>query len=225
MSRIVSVDPIHLRIPFQDGSAGIGLFPERWNTLDILLVRVSTDDGLVGWGEGFGYSCAEATAAKVRRGVAPLLVGQDPSDIPALNRMIQRRMVLPGRFGISTFALSGADIALWDLAGKRAGSPVAGLIGGRTRGQVPAYASLVRYGNAEAVARFAARAEQEGYPIIKLHEITLPEIRAARTALCATCSPPTPPPGCPTPRCCATASPCCAVNRLPSSRTRSSTAG
>ncbi|MGC9450200.1 MAG: mandelate racemase/muconate lactonizing enzyme family protein [Oceanipulchritudo sp.] len=183
MSRITAVEPIHLQIPFQDGSEGIGLFPERWDTLDILLVRIETGDGLVGWGEGFGYSCAEATAAMVRRGVAPLLIGEDARDIAGLNRKVQQRMVLPGRFGISTFALSGADIALWDLAGKREGVSASRLIGERRQERVAAYASLVRYGNTEAVGRFATRAEAEGYPVIKLHEVTMPEIRSARAAL------------------------------------------
>ena len=59
---IVAIEPIVLRIPFEDGGSGRGLMPTRWNGLDIMLLRVETQSGLVGWGEGFGYLCQHATA-------------------------------------------------------------------------------------------------------------------------------------------------------------------
>ena len=188
MSVVTSVEPIALRIPFSDGSSGAGLFPSAWNEFDIVLVRIETDDGLVGWGEGFGYFCFDATCAMIRRWVAPILIGQVAGDPQALSETMQRKMVLPGRYGISTFALSGADIALWDLAGKRAGASLAELLGGRQREQIPAYASLVRYGDADLVARFCDKAQADDYPAIKLHEITMPEIRRARQHLDASTS-------------------------------------
>lgn len=181
--KIKDVQPLILRIPFRDGGAGAGLFPSTWNQLEIVLVRIEADNGLVGWGEGFGYFCAEATAAMVRRGVAPLLVGREIGDLVALNEELQRRMVLPGRYGISTFAISGADIALWDLLGKAEGVPVSTLLGPSLRQTVTAYASLVRYGGVEAVTRHTTRALQDGFREVKLHEITLPEIHAGRAAL------------------------------------------
>ncbi len=183
MSTITAVDPIVVRIPFTDGSPKTGLFPTAWTHLDIVLVRVQTDDGLVGWGEGFGYFCFDATAAMIRRSVAPILVGRDACDPRALGEEIQRKMVLPGRYGISTFALSGVDIALWDLAAKREGVSLARLLGGRAREEVDAYASLVRYGSEDLVARFCEEAQREGYASVKLHEITMPEIRRARAHL------------------------------------------
>jgi L-alanine-DL-glutamate epimerase-like enolase superfamily enzyme len=81
-----------------------------------------------------------------------------------------------------TFALSGIDIALWDIAAKAAGKPLHALLGGARRGRVPAYASLLRYGDPALVARNTAEAISRGYRRIKLHEVDLACIRAAREA-------------------------------------------
>ncbi|MBN9261221.1 MAG: mandelate racemase/muconate lactonizing enzyme family protein, partial [Hyphomicrobium sp.] len=104
MSRITSVEPIVLKIPFSDGSSGVGLMPTKWTSLEIVLVKVVTDDGLVGWGEAFGYFCANAVAAAVRDMVAPVVVGQEADDPAALNLARQRRLHLHGRYGITIFA-------------------------------------------------------------------------------------------------------------------------
>src|SRR3954451_2111459 len=182
--KITAVDPIVLRIPFQDGGTGLGMTPQRWAVLDTVLVRIETDTGLVGWGEAFGYFCHRAVAAAVTDLVAPSLIGRDPSDPAALNLELQRKLALFGRYGITIFALSGADIALWDLKAKAADIDLATLLTGRrVRESVQAYASLVRYGTADLVARFSAQAASEGYRSIKLHEITMPEIRAGRGAI------------------------------------------
>src|SRR4051794_31267883 len=111
--KITAVDPIVLRIPFQDGGTGLGMTPQRWAVLDTVLVRIETDTGLVGWGEAFGYFCHRAVAAAVTDLAAPSLIGRDPSDPAALNLELQRKLALFGRYGITIFALS--DIALWDL--------------------------------------------------------------------------------------------------------------
>lgn len=180
MSRITSVEPIVLKIPFSDGSTGVGLMPIKWTNLEIVLVKVTTDDGLVGWGEAFGYFCAASVAASVREMVAPVVVGQEADDPAAVNLALQRRLHLHGRYGITIFAISGLDIALWDLAGKRAGKSVAHLIGGRKRESIAAYASLMRYGDAGLVEKFSAQAAGEGYGDVKLHEIARETIGAGR---------------------------------------------
>jgi L-alanine-DL-glutamate epimerase-like enolase superfamily enzyme len=169
-----------LKIPFDDGSTGVGLMPTKWTSLEYVLVKVTTDDGLVGWGDAFAYFCAASVAAAVRDMVAPVVIGQEAGDPAALNLMLQRRLHLHGRYGITIFAISGLDIALWDLAGKRADKSVAHLIGGRKRDKVPAYASLMRYGDPGLVEKFAAKAAGEGYADIKLHEIARETIGAGR---------------------------------------------
>ena len=78
-----------------------------------------------------------------------MCVGRDPSQILALNDDLQRVLHGVGRNGPTIYALSGIDIALWDIAGKVAGLPLYRLLGGSPRADLPAYASLLRYGTAE----------------------------------------------------------------------------
>jgi L-alanine-DL-glutamate epimerase-like enolase superfamily enzyme len=177
---ITTIEPIVLRIPFDDGGSGKGLTPRRWNNLDIVLVRVGTESGLVGWGEAFGYMCQNATAAALRDLVAPAAIGKDSEDPRSVNLAVQRALALFGRYGITIFALSGLDIALWDIAAKRAGVSLAHLLGGRRREAVPAYASLVRYGDPGRVEHFAAEAVGAGFQEVKLHEIAVDTIMAGR---------------------------------------------
>ena len=146
-------------------------------------MRVDTDAGLVGWGEAFSYSCRRAVAAAVRDMIAPIAVGRDTADIAGLHTEIQKRLHIFGRFGITAFALSGLDIALWDLAGKAAGKPLHALLGGAGRERLACYASLLRYADEALVARYCARALDEGYSAIKLHEVSEPVIAAARAAV------------------------------------------
>lgn len=181
--RITSVEPILLRIPFSDGSSGQGLMPTAWTSLDFALIKIETDKGLTGWGEAFGYFCHEAVAALVNRSMAPVLVGQEFTNPPAMTEYIQRKMVLQGRYGISSFALSGVDIALWDLAAKTEQVSLAELLGSRIRQAVPAYASLVRYGDSDNVIHHSQRALELGFDSIKLHEITMDEISTCRQTI------------------------------------------
>lgn len=176
--RIRTADIIPLRIPFSDGSAGVGLMPIRWTHLDVVLLRLETDDGVVGWGEGFGYFCRTTLVACLRDMATPHVVGAEIDDVPAFNRDLQRRLHLQGRYGINLFAISAIDMALWDIAAKTKGVSLAELIGGRRRETLPAYASLVRYGDAGQVRAFVEKAIAEGYSTIKLHEIALDAIEA-----------------------------------------------
>lgn len=178
--RIARAEAASVVIPFSDGGgAGAGLMPTRWDSLEIVLVRLEADDGTVGWGEAFAYSCRSATLAALRDMVFPLLVGAEVEEIGAFTRGLQQRLHIQGRFGIVLFAISGVDIALWDIAAKRRGLRLADLLG-LERERFPAYASLVRYGEPGLVEARARRAEAAGYPSVKLHEIVLPCIEAGR---------------------------------------------
>lgn len=181
--RIKSVDTVTLKIPFGDLYEGPRAKRRGWTEFDTLLVRVETDDGLVGWGEAFAYSCASAVRAAVTDMVAPLAVGRTVEDIPAFSRQLQKELHIWGRYGITIFALSGLDIALWDIAAKQAGKSLAAHLGGRRRDHVPAYASLVRYGGPQPVGIMAKRAVAEGYGDVKLHEVAYENIAAAREAV------------------------------------------
>src|SRR5258705_5600528 len=118
--------------------------------------------------------------------VAPLAVGCDvvPSaaDIAALGLMIQKRLHIFGRFGIQAYALSGLNIALWDIAGKATGAPLHRLLGGAKRQSIPCYASLLRYADPGLVTKYCERALGEGYTAIKLHEVADAAVAARRHA-------------------------------------------
>src|SRR5215468_3616782 len=149
-------------------------------SIDVLLVRVDTDQGVSGWGEAFGHRIVPATRAAIDTVLGPMCIGRDPTRIEAIHDDLQRLLHGIGRNGPTMYALSGIDIALWDIAGKVAGMPVYRLLGGSPRVELPAYASLLRYGTAEAVASSTQQALGRGYRLIKLHEITVPEVKAAR---------------------------------------------
>ncbi|MGJ7542366.1 mandelate racemase/muconate lactonizing enzyme family protein [Variovorax sp. LT1R16] len=181
--KISQIDVIEAVIPFDDGGSGMGITPGRWDSLEFVLVRVETDTGVVGWGECFAYSCRAAVATAARGMVAPLLQGRELAATPeALMLELQRRLHLFGRYGITMFAISGFDIALWDIASKAQGLPLHSLLGAARRSEMPAYASLVRYGDAALVRKYCHEAVAQGYRYIKLHEIEPDIIRAGRAA-------------------------------------------
>lgn len=193
--KIIGIEAVPFSIPCKYGAEGWSLGSGGWKALDFCLVRVHTDAGLTGWGEAFSYSCRRAVAAAVEGMIAPLATGRelggdfgrdparDAAAIGALHAEIQKRLHIFGRFGITAFALSGLDIALWDLAGKAAGKPLSALLGGARRERFGCYASLLRYADAGLVARYCERAVGEGFPAVKLHEVSEPVIAAARAAV------------------------------------------
>lgn len=183
--KITRIEPTLVALPYDHGAPkpvrhGIG----TWATQPILLVRVDTDSGITGWGEAFGHASSPVTLAAISRIVADLAVGRDPRDVAALMFDLTRRTQSMARSGPVQFALSGLDIALWDIAGKVAGKPVWQLLGGTPgRGTVTAYASLFRLGTPELVGRVAAKAVERGYRHVKLHEHSREAVAAARAAI------------------------------------------
>lgn len=180
--QITEAEVIRLSVPFEDGGKGEGLFHKRWRSLDFVLLRLETDTGLVGWGEAFSYSCGKAVSSLTRSAIVPHLIGKDPRDPDPILRDLKQKLHITGRYGITMFCISGADIALWDLAAKAEGVSLAERIGGRKRSDVPAYASLVRYADDPLVGEKTALAVSQGYRMIKLHEIETGHIRAGRQA-------------------------------------------
>ena len=120
---IRSVDTVALTLPFEMGGPK-PMFGGKPRQMEMLLVRVETEDGLVGWGEAFGFAVWPSTRTALHTLVAPLAVGRDEADIAGIRDELTRKLHLLGRTGPVMFALSGLDIALWDLAGKRAGLPL-----------------------------------------------------------------------------------------------------
>src|SRR3989449_7518887 len=178
--KITRVETIVLTLPMQIDGATPMLGGRPRTSIDMLPVRIDTDAGITGWGEAFGHRIFPATRAVVDTILGPMCVGRDPSQIAAINDETKRVLPGIGRSGPAIYALSGIDIALWDIAGKVAGVPLYRLLGGSPRADLPAYASLLRYGTADAVAFYTEQALARGYRYIKLHEITVPEVKAAR---------------------------------------------
>jgi L-alanine-DL-glutamate epimerase-like enolase superfamily enzyme len=180
--KIERIETIVLRIPY---GCGGGTDTEVWGgkpwvTADALLVKVTTDAGITGWGEAFGYNAIPATRVAIDQMLAPICLGRDPMAIDALMLEVQRKLHIFGRAGPVIFGLSGIDIALWDIAGKAAGQPVHKLLGGCRLPALPCYASLIRYHEPRLVAANVQRALQQGFRHIKLHEIEVAPTRAAR---------------------------------------------
>lgn len=180
--KIGSIDPIIVKIPFSHYGPPSGFGGRAWDTLDYLLVRVESDDGAVGWGEAFGYNIIPSTAAAIEHVVKPLVLGKDAADIRAVVDQLKRDIHIFGRAGSLQFAVSGLDIALWDMLGKRAGLPLAQLLGGVRNSEVPVYASLMKYQDPELVTAASQRCLESGFNDIKLHETTVEAVGACREA-------------------------------------------
>ena len=181
--KITKVETLVINMPMIiEGSVVPSQGGKPRTSMDTLLVRVETDGGVTGWGEGFGHRIFPATRAAIDTLVGPMCVGRDPAAINPLVDELQRALAGVGRNGPAMYALSAIDIALWDIAGKLAGQPLYRLLGGAPRQRLPAYASLLRYGDPAAVRHHVEKALKRGYCHIKLHEITYAPIEAARKA-------------------------------------------
>lgn len=151
-----------------------------------ILVLVHTDEGLVGLGEAVGDPAGVVPI--LREQLRPLLLGEDPFDIERLWEKMYASRLYWDLKGALVIALSGIDLALWDLKGKALGVPVYQLLGGACRERVRAYASDLFWDEPEAMAAAAARYVAEGFGIVKTHigrdpEGDLARLRAIRDAI------------------------------------------
>ena len=160
-------------------------FPARWAWMNFnqIIVAIHTDEGIVGYGEAFGYGVPQATASVINQVLKPMLIGADPAQISALSDLMFRQTHIYGRYGITTFAISGVDIALWDILGKSAGLPLYRLLGGAQRNEVPVYASLVRYKDQGEIRAAAFHAKRAGYEAIKIHQRDVESVKTVREAV------------------------------------------
>jgi L-alanine-DL-glutamate epimerase-like enolase superfamily enzyme len=116
---ITKIETFPLRIPFKPGtqSDAAAWGDKNLQVADSLLVKVTTDQGLEGWGETFGFRAVT---------FAPLCVDQDATQIAPLMLEIQKKLHVFGRAGPLMYGISAVDIALWDIAGKAANVPAQG---------------------------------------------------------------------------------------------------
>src|SRR3954451_14356991 len=135
---------------------------------EALLVRMVTDDGLVGWGEGHAPPIPRVAQTLIADLFAPQLLGRDPLAIDAIWDALYASMRLRGYgSGVMLEALAGVDIALWDLAGKALGQPVYTLLGGPYRTRIPCYLSGVPGNTVEERVRAAQQFVEMGFTAMK----------------------------------------------------------
>jgi L-alanine-DL-glutamate epimerase-like enolase superfamily enzyme len=164
--KITDVEPIHLRLPEVDAARCDG-------TQDTLVVRVHTDEGIDGVGEVDSVPVVARAAIEappshaIATGLRSLLLGEDPTEIERLWDKMYRGTVYFGRYGPAIHALSGIDMALWDLWGKITNRSVSNLLGGAFRHRILAYASSLMPETPAEAGRLAERFADQGYRAMK----------------------------------------------------------
>lgn len=164
--RIASVNTHILQAKLSEPFA----YSRAWyDTRTAMLVEIETDTGLVGWGECYGPA---RMTAPVVRALAEQFIGEDPLATELLWQRTYDRFRDHGQKGLLIEALSGIDIALWDIKGKHFGVPVHRLMGGPVRSEVKAYATgLYRRKTGNPLDYLAAEAEEyvaQGFDAVKL---------------------------------------------------------
>ena len=107
-----------------------------------VLIKITADDGTLGWGETYGIVAPEALTSIIDDVLGPVMVGRDPRDAVVIQEDLYDLMRVRGFFGgYYVDAIAGVDIAVWDLFGKLVGQPVVKLLGGQRMAQIPAYVS------------------------------------------------------------------------------------
>ena len=150
-------------------------FSQGWvHTRSATLVEVRTNTGLTGWGEAFvqGLEAPEIAAAAITHAFAPLLQGENPLDTERLWFDMYNRSRDFGRKGAVMAAISGIDIALWDIAGQFYNVPIYQLLGGAFRTSLQPYATgfyrLSGQGEQDRLAEEALRHFDNGFSLMKV---------------------------------------------------------
>jgi len=187
--KIINVEAIHLRLPNVN---------ERCDgSQETLVVKVHTDADIIGVGEvDSSSSVAKAIieaplSHKICRGLAECVVGQDPFEIDHLIHRMYEGTIFFGRQGAAIQAMSGVEIALWDIVGKATGQPVYKLLGGGFRKKFRAYASILFGDTPAETKRIAQQLAAKGFRAVKFgwgpmgqsEESDIAHVRAAREGL------------------------------------------
>ena len=140
----------------------------------VSLLKISTDEGITGWSDietqpHVGKAIVEAPSGGQIgfESLRAALVGEDPLEHERLWQKMYRYLGYYGRQGAGMHMLSGADIALWDIAGKACGQPICKLLGAKYRSQVKAYASTLFRPTPDAMRRAVAGYLEQGFRAIK----------------------------------------------------------
>jgi D-galactarolactone cycloisomerase len=165
--KIVQVEAFPTSFPVRQGvTLGIGRAVKR----DCVIVKVTTENGLVGWGEAHHGRCPGAIGQLINTTLRQLVVGMSACDVVGVwARIYSRQLASHGMGTAAALAMSGLDLALWDIRGKAVGWPLYKLLGGASKA-IPAYAGGISLGfqqPQELVAEARLLVEQ-GYRTLKL---------------------------------------------------------
>lgn len=181
--RIADVKAYPTSFPVPPGvsvTLGIGRAVKR----DAVVVKVTTDDGLVGYGESHHGRAPGAVAHLVNTTLRQLVLGMDALDVVGVwSRIYKMQLGSHGMGAATAIAMSGIDLALWDIRGKATGWPLYRLLGGAAK-PIPAYAGGVSLGyqEPEALVEEARALVAAGYRAVKLRVGDSPERDLARVA-------------------------------------------
>lgn len=195
--KISKIEIIRIAIPFTAGRKQVNDAGQDFNAaspnldkMESLIVKVHTQDGLIGWGEAFGHLMNPVTYSALEHQVAPFFLDKQFSDQESLSTLMKDAEYAFhgfGRTGPIRYALSAIDIALWDLLAQQEKLPLWKLLGGE-RQKVSIYPSLVSYENDPAeVSKKVQEVVSKGFKQIKLHETTFEAVEAAKNALLPDC--------------------------------------
>jgi L-alanine-DL-glutamate epimerase-like enolase superfamily enzyme len=187
--KITDVEAIILRQPQMDVSKADG-------SQDALLIRIQTDEGITGIGEVDSLppvvkAIVDAPPSHaIASGLRHLLLGENPLEIDRLWHKLYRGSIYYGRQGPAIHAISGIDIALWDIKGKVLGEPIYRLLGGPHRESIRAYASTLMPDTPEETRDVVSGLVERGFTAIKLGwgpfgrdaDLDVALVRAAREA-------------------------------------------
>ena len=163
--KITGVEAIYLRLPEVKTQCDSGQ--------DALIVKVSTDAGITGYGEVDSIplaakGCIEGPFSHTTAtGLAHVVIGEDPFRTEYLWHKMYRANIYGGRRGIGIHAMSGIDLALWDIKGKALGMPVWKLLGGGFRKSLRAYASSLFGATPSETGQRARRFADQGFTAVK----------------------------------------------------------
>jgi L-alanine-DL-glutamate epimerase-like enolase superfamily enzyme len=135
-----------------------------------LLIRVTTDEGIQGWGESQSPIVPEVASTIIERLLAPMVLGHDPRDTDGLwDRMYESMNVRGHTGGFMLDAISGLDLAFWDIKGKAVGKSIARLLSDSVAVRLPMYVSGIRASSNVARAELAASHFDDGFAAVKLY--------------------------------------------------------
>jgi L-Ala-D/L-Glu epimerase len=156
--RIVGLEAIPVNVPYTHAEVSSRV---RRGGVTAVVVKLTTDVGLTGWGESCSGADTRSIVAAVES-MAPFVVGRDPWATEAIARDVFRLGLWDYRAATGSFAFAGIDMALWDLCGKACGQPLHRLFGGAVRDRVDYFCYLAQ-GSPEEVAAQAREGAERGY--------------------------------------------------------------